>query len=195
MIQKTARLWWVALLVGWSFDFLFWGKIPGVSMAIFVTITIVAGLWLAYREKRAPSRNSLWLLLPILLFAVGIFFRREPFTSFTNYLLVIFLMALLAQTFVGGRWLNYSLSDFVVGFLILLIHAISKPVGIFWMQNPEDQKDTLDNTSRSSRWQRALPILRGLLLAVPILLVFGALLAPSIEGALKKRREDETGEK
>jgi hypothetical protein len=177
MIQKTARLWWVALLVGWSFDFLFWGKIPGVSMAIFVTITILAGLWLAYREKRVPSRNSLWLLLPILLFAVGIFFRREPFTSFTNYLLVIFLMALLAQTFVGGRWLNYSLSDFVVGFLILLIHTISKPVSVFWIQKPEDQKDSMDSTSQSPRWQRALPILRGLLLAVPILVVFGALLA------------------
>jgi len=176
MIQKTARLWWVALLVGWSFDFLFWGKFPGVSMLIFVTITIVAGLWLAYREKRAPSRNSLWLLLPILLFAVGTFVRREPFTSFTNYMLVIFLMALLAQTFLGGRWLNYSLSDFVAGFLILLVHAISKPVSVFWMQKSEDQEDSVEDTGRPSRLQRSLPILRGLLLAVPIVLVFGALL-------------------
>jgi hypothetical protein len=177
MIQKTARLWWVALLVGWSFDFLFWGKFPGVSFVVFVAITIVAGLWLAYREKRAPSRNSLWLLIPILLFAVGIFLRREPFTSFTNYLLVIFLMALLAQTFLGGRWLNYSLSDFVVGFLILLLHAISKPVSVFWMQKSEDQTDSVDQIGRASRWQRALPVLRGLLLAIPIVLVFGALLA------------------
>jgi hypothetical protein len=177
MIQKTARLWWVALLVGWSFDFLFWGNFPGVSIVFFVAITIAAGLWLAYREKRAPSRNSLWLLLPILLFAAGTFVRREPFTSFTNYMLVIFLMALLAQTFLGGRWLKYSLSDFVVGFLILLIHAISKPVSVFWMQKPESQTDIVDDNGRPSRWQRTLPILRGLLLAIPILLVFGALLS------------------
>jgi hypothetical protein len=163
--------------VGWSFDFLFWGKVPGVSLVIFVAITIVAGLWLTYREKRAPSRNSLWLLLPIMLFAVGTFVRREPFTSFTNYMLVIFLMALLAQTFLGGRWLNYSLSDFIVGFLILLVHAVSKPVSVFWMQKLEDQDDSSDDTGRASRWLSALPILRGLLLAVPILLVFGALLA------------------
>ena len=62
MIQKTARLWWVALLVGWSFDFLFWGKFPGISFLIFSSITLGAGLWLSYREQKCPSRRSLWLL-------------------------------------------------------------------------------------------------------------------------------------
>jgi len=103
MIQKTARLWWVAVLVGWSFDFLFWGKFPGVSFLIFSAITLGTGLWLGYREGKPPSRKSLWLLLPILLFAAGTFIRREPFTTFSNYLLVLLLMALLAQTFSGGR--------------------------------------------------------------------------------------------
>ena len=177
MIQKTARLWWVALLVGWSFDFLFWGKFPGVSFLIFSMVTLGAGLWLSYREGKYPAKKSLWLLVPILLFAAGTFLRREPFTTFSNYVLALLIMALLSQTFLGGRWMHYSLSDFVVGFFYLLFSSVAKPVQIFLQPKAEDQSGIDGHKESSSRWRRWLPVLRGLLLAIPVLLVFGALLA------------------
>ena len=176
MIQKPERLWWVALFVGWSFDFLFWDKTPGVSFFIFSGITLGAGLWLAQREQKMPSRRSLWLLFPILLFAAGTFFRREPMTTFTNYLLVLLVMAIFAQTFVGGRWLNYSLSDFAAGIFWLSIGTLAKPITVFWGTKPALDDPTAP-ASPPSFWRRSLPVLRGLLLAIPVLAVFAALLS------------------
>ncbi len=41
MIKKTNRFWIAVLLLGWAFDFLFWGHTPGINFAIFVLVLLI----------------------------------------------------------------------------------------------------------------------------------------------------------
>ncbi|MCJ7702497.1 MAG: hypothetical protein MUO62_13020 [Anaerolineales bacterium] len=52
MVKHPNRILWTAIIVAWTFDFLFWEKSPGTSFAIFVGITLGAGLYLARVENQ-----------------------------------------------------------------------------------------------------------------------------------------------
>ncbi len=39
MVKNRSMLWWTALLIGWSFDLLYWGKAPGISFAVQISLT------------------------------------------------------------------------------------------------------------------------------------------------------------
>jgi len=178
VVKHSNRIWWIALIVAWFFDFLFWEKQPGISYAIFVGIALIGGFVLSRGEQENPARISLWLLIPIFIFALGTFLRREPFTTFTNYLLTLSLMAILTNTFRRGRWLNYSLTDYVAVLFFLTVSALAKPVEIWNKKKTASEESDEDTaTQQPSRWKRAAPAVRGVLIAIPIVAVFASLLA------------------
>jgi hypothetical protein len=177
VIKRPNRILWTAIIVAWTFDFLFWEKSPGISFAVFVGITLGAGLYLAWVENKHLARASGWLLFPITIFALGTFLRREPFSAFTNYLLALVLMGVFAHTFQGGRWLNYSLSDYVAAFFYILVSALAKPIEIFSKVKSKSGVGDGPDPPPPSRWRRVLPVIRGLLIAIPIVGIFASLLA------------------
>jgi hypothetical protein len=173
VIKFPNRIRWAAIFVAWAIDFLFWEKSPGISFAVFVGIALGAGILLTWGENQRISRRAGWLFLPIILFAVATFIRSEPFTTLVNYLLVLLLMGILAHTLRGGRWGNYSLSDYVAVFFYLAWAAISRPIELLSAK----KRDPQEESAGISRWQMALPFLRGFLIAIPILGLLTALLA------------------
>ena len=172
-MKHPNRILWTAILVAWAFDFLFWKKSPGISFAIFVGIILGAGFFLARGENQRLAWRAGWLLLPITLFAIATFIRSEPFTTLINYLLTLVLMGVWAHTLRGGRWTDYSLSDYVAVLFYLALAAFVHPVAFFARKNHDQQEEG----KRSSRWQRGLPVLRGILIAIPILGLLASLLA------------------
>jgi hypothetical protein len=174
MIKRLNYLAVAVLFVAWGFDFFFWGKAPGISFALYVLLCLSVGFVLARNEGLHPARTSLWILLPLGLFGIMAFIRSEPFTLTINYLLTLSLMALLATTFLGGRWLHYSLSDYIVGIGKLFGSALARQVIIL-----SNRKIAQDGNRRifPATIRRSLPIMRGILLTIPILFIFAALLA------------------
>jgi len=174
VIEHPKRILWTAILVAWTFDFLFWKKSPGISFAIFVGITLGAGFLLARAENKRPASHSWWLLIPITIFTVGTFLRREPFTSFANYMLVLVLMGVFVHTFSSGRWFHYSLSDYIALFFYIGISSLAKPIEI--LSQKKTETETVDSKATPpARWRRTYPILRGLLIAIPIIAIFASL--------------------
>jgi hypothetical protein len=176
MLKKPNRILWTSLLVAWFFDFLFWEKSPGISFAIFIGIALLAGFILARGEKAKPAWKSVWLLVPIIFFAIGTFLRREPFTTFTNYLLALVFMGVFAHTFRGGRWLQYSLSDYVAALFHLSIGALVKPIQVLNQRKTDAEENEVQDNPQPG-WKRSLPIIRGILIAIPVVGIFAALLA------------------
>jgi hypothetical protein len=168
---------WTAIIVAWAFDFLFWEKSPGISFTFFVLITLGAGVYLSREEGKLPTRHSWWLLIPIIVFAAGTFLRREPFTTFTNYLLVLVLMGVFAHTFRGGRWLNYSMSDYIAVFFYLTVSALAKPIEILTRKKTTVENGDEPGTPAPSRWVRIMPVIRGFVIAIPVVAIFASLLA------------------
>lgn len=181
MKSNPNRLWLVAVALGWAFDFLFWKHTPGINFAIYVLLCLAGGMYLLLGvEKTRPARDSLWLLIPILFFAAVTFVRAEPLTAFLAHFLTLFLLAVFVITYLGGRWAWYGLWDYVTGFLKLGGNMLAKPLTF----SAEVRAERGDPPKRS-----AWPVVRGLVIALPIVAIFAALLS-SADAVFEKGLHD-----
>ncbi|OQY33002.1 MAG: hypothetical protein B6243_06935 [Anaerolineaceae bacterium 4572_5.2] len=185
MIKNKSTLWSAALITAWSVDFLFWGKAVGVSFVILMAITLSAVLIAAYKEGTPPAKKSLWLLPLVLIFSSLSFIRQEPFTHALNYLMSFFLLGAFLYTFRGGRWLEYNLSDWVIGGLKLALNTFILAIQFVFLSNDTQKEgdavkgevEENEAAKKPSIWKKAAPYLRGLLLALPVLAILTSLLA------------------
>jgi hypothetical protein len=102
-------------------------------------------------------------------------------------------LVILTLTWLGGKWLNYSLSDYFIGFLRLSGNTLARPVMVY-LGGKNKPATGISSTSSAQPQTNPTPIppqaqythttrrhtfsiLRGLLLALPIVAVLAALLA------------------
>jgi len=171
MKKNPNLLWVIAIVLGWSFDLLFWGTSFGINFAIFMSLCLVTGFLLLWFDRQHPARGTLWLIPLIVLCLVVTFLRAEPMTVFLGVLFTLFLMGVLTHTFLGGRWLDYSLADYASGFMNLIGSMIVRPI-LFSTEVRREREEGKIPARRFNPW----PILRGVLIAIPIIAIFAALL-------------------
>lgn len=173
MLKHPARLWITTLILGWFFDFLFFNHPMGLAFALYAGLTLAGGLILLWLEGLRPARTALVLVPFILFFAFFTFMRREPLSFLLAHAFTLFLMAGLAVTYRGGQWPRYSLSDYVARGFALAGSLFGLPV-----KSIAEMRSTAAESGRPSRFSgRFWPIFRGVLIAIPVLLFFGALLS------------------
>ncbi len=80
-IKHRTSLILVSIAVAWTFDQLFFKKIPGISFPIFTVVFIIGLVWLAWREKVKPAIPTLILLVVTLFFAVMTSVQRTTFPN------------------------------------------------------------------------------------------------------------------
>src|SRR5271157_4446096 len=172
-MKKISNLLWITVVVlGWLFDFLFWNQSFGINFAIFTVPCLISGFLLLWINRQRPARGTLWLI-PLILFFIAItFIRAEPMTVFLGILFTFFLMGVLANTFLGGRWFEYSLADYVSGFLKIMGSMIARPISFNVEVKPEQTESGMP-VKRLNLW----PLLRGIVIAIPVIAIFAALLA------------------
>ncbi|MDX9992379.1 MAG: DUF4173 domain-containing protein [Anaerolineales bacterium] len=173
-MQKYSKLLWLlAFGLGWLFDLLFWNlNSPGISFPLFSALTLALGILLLWRAGIRPARNTWLLLAPIAFFVAFTFIRLEPLTTFLGYSLTLLLMGVLVLTYQSGLWPLYSLADYFVGFLRMLLSLAAAPL-LFQNQVSTQKAESDDSKKRASAFW---PILRGLLFAIPVLAFFTTLL-------------------
>ena len=189
MKSNPTRFWWTVVALGWVFDFLFWKKAPGINFALYVSLCLVTGILLLRADGHHPARNTKLLLPLIAVFAVMTFIRQEPMTVFLAVVLTLFLMGLYAISFLGGRWPLYNLLDHLNGFLRLLGSMIARPMGF----SAEVKREASENGEQAEGQRRSAsqvwPVVRGILIALPIVAIFAALLS-SADVVFGQRLED-----
>lgn len=183
MKSNPNRFWWTVFALGWAFDFLFWKKSPGINIVLYVLLCLAAGILLLRADGQRPTRNTLLLLPLIAVFTVMTFARREPMTVFLSVVLITFLMGVFAMSFLGGRWPAYSLPDYLNGFLRLIGSMIARPLGF----TADVKREQVESGERSA--SRIWPVVRGILIALPIVAIFAALLGSA--DAVFNQRLDE----
>ncbi len=175
-MKRSSVVWITALILGWVFDFLFWKQNPGVDFAIYVGLCLGGGFLVLGTEGIKPAWKALLLLLPIGFFAVMTFIRREPMSTFLAVAFPLGLMGLLTVTYLGGRWWAYGLADYIVNFFKLAGSMLARPL-MFLIEGRKKAGADAAAAGRRSGWGRFWAVVRGLLIAVPILAVLAALLA------------------
>jgi hypothetical protein len=111
-------------------------------------------------------------LIPFLFFTVMTFCRKEPLTLFLVYTFCLFSIGVIAVTYTGGRWFKYNLLDYGKNSFLLIASILYRPIVFFFCLEKED----VDKDHKSS----SVPItaiIRGILIALPILAIFTWLLA------------------
>lgn len=186
MKANPNRFWTIVILLGWAFDFLFWKKPLGVNFVIFVSLTILTGIFLLRTDGLRLARGSGLLLLPIAFLAVMTFIRQEPMTVFLSVAGVLFLMGIFALTYVSGQWTRYALLDYIFGYLRLFGSMIARPLGfIAGNRRLPSEQPSLSERRSAHIW----PVVRGIVIALPVIAIFASLLS-SADPIFAKRFED-----
>ncbi len=172
MKNRSKRIWIVALVLGWLFDLLFWKHSPGINFFIFVILCLVGGFLVLRMDGIKPATRSLILVVPILFFAVITFLRQEPLSLFLAFVFCLFLMGVLVTTYTGGRWSSFGLADYLAAYFRLAAGVLTKP---FLLSNGKNRQneESIGTTETKNIW----PVVRGILIAIPILAIFSALLS------------------
>jgi hypothetical protein len=184
MKTNPTRFWMIVILLGWAFDFLFWKKPGGINFAIYVTLCVATGIFLLRLDGLRLSPRSGLLLIPVAFLASMTFLRLEPMTVFLSVVMTLFLMGVFAITYLGGRWLHYALLDYVFGYFRLFASMIARPLGFAAEARRLSSGEPSANQTRSNLW----PILRGIVIALPVIAIFASLLS-SADVIFAKRLE------
>jgi hypothetical protein len=171
MIQKYGRLVTVVLLLGWVFDFLFWEIPVGVNFAVFTSLCLLGGFLVLLDNGIRPAAKSLLLLIPILFFLGVTFLRQERLTIGLAYVFVFLSTGLLVFSYRGGRWLEYNLVDYIKKLVSLLGSVFSAPIKL--LKQFKIEENILES-------QTKIPfrsVVRGGLIAIPVLAIFTFLLS------------------
>ncbi len=186
MKANPNRFWAIVILLGWLFDFLFWKKPLGVNFALFVALTLATGFLLLQMDGLRLARRSSLLLIPIALLAAMTFLRLEPLTVFLSIFMALFLMGVFTLTYLNGQWTRYTILDFILGYFRLLGSMIARPLG-FVSESRRDQP-----SSSSNRGSRVWPVVRGIVIALPVVAIFASLLS-SADAVFARRLGDFIG--
>ncbi len=153
----------VSLALGLLFDWLFFRKAPGISFVIFVA-AIIAGLYaLAAYLKRPLPKPALWLLLPLGFFAAMVAVRASELLNFLNVLACLLLLLLIARLSLPTKLRGFNLLDYAK--VPLLPLKFLKPL-VLTLAEFFALRSTVKNHPL------AVQITRGVLLAVPALVIF-----------------------
>lgn len=175
MPTHPQRIWLAAIVTAWCADFLFWNKPAGISVVIFVGLVLAAGIWTGRVEKARLHWTTMLLAGLALIGAMFTAWRAEPFTRTLNLALATGALVLVGIAQGSGAWLRYGVLDHLVAAARWVAGTLSRAARLPLFPAGQDQSSGQNAFRRGVR--ASLPVLRGLLLAVPIVTVFAALLA------------------
>jgi hypothetical protein len=168
--QHVLPITLIALVLGLAAEILFFKHPIGISFPLWVTLSLAGLLASAYIEDVRPSLGEITLALPILFLSWMTIFRAEPFTVFLGVAGTLMLFAIWIHTFRAGALARFGWLDFAVALAWVPVETWLRP----WATSAEAWRQTVGE-GEARGWGAA--VLRGLLLALPALIIFTALLA------------------
>jgi hypothetical protein len=168
---KTAWLIGLALLLGLLGDGLFYGWHFGLSWGLWVSAVVLA-LVVASRVTRQPLEGQgRWLLAVGVVFAFFAAWRASEALQMLNFLATLLTIGLAAAAARQGQLVTARVIGIALSWLHAGVGAATDVLGLVFIDMPWNALPKL----RSS--EKTVAIVRGVLFAVPVLIVFGALFA------------------
>ncbi len=161
--QPKTLLWAAALLWAWAIERMINHSPPYAPFwPAFIALTLGLGLGLAaHLNNRRPPR-ALWLVAgAAVLLSLVVIVRAEPLTLFLAFTLSLAGTVLFFLFFPDSNWMQWGSGRYLSGLLTLSLNVISAGVAL-------DRQ--LPQQSANRRLLKS--VLRGLLLAFPITLLF-----------------------
>jgi hypothetical protein len=169
-LHSALRLSAIAAVLGIAVEVLFFQREIGISFFLWAVLCI-GGLALAARLEGLRFRASSLSLVPLLLVSSAtLFLRADPLTLALNMLLTLWLFGVLVRSFRGDEWWWFGGLDLLLALFWVPLQSWILP----WKPLGQISAHFSRQRQRRKTW---LSILRGLALALPILVVFISLLS------------------
>lgn len=168
-MELERKKYWIllyGLIVGISFDVLFYDKTLGISYPVYVVLILlifIASFWGSLRKLN----NLIWLFaVPILLISATFFIYSNQILKILNYLIVPFLVIMFSSLAAGVNRSDWSDIRFIGDMakrVFVPFGFIHKPFVTLFRLNVREGRE-----GRS----RVLPkVLLGILISVPVLAI------------------------
>jgi hypothetical protein len=160
----------VALALGGLGDVLLRATPWGINFLIWVMAIVGLAVLLAKWGRVGTGGEGKWLVFVSLVFAAGVVLRDSPVVVFLDLLGVLISLSLAVWLGRSGSLRRAGILDYVLGGVYTGVLTSAGPF-------PVSVADIEWRETFRGRWKRqALAVSRGVLLAAPLLLLFGALL-------------------
>ena len=171
MDSRTARrLLVMAFAIGVLAELLLVDSAFGINIVILVAVTLAAG-WLVRRRGRAPDPLDIWLPISALVLAGFVALRADPFLALLDTMGAAALTGLSVVAFSGLAVTRRSASV-----VVLMGVWIIRAVGIGSIGAARRARPAPSPAPRRAPTWLA-PLGRGLLLTIPLVIVFAVLFA------------------
>ncbi len=141
----------------------------GVNFAVWMAVFVAALALLARWRPAALAGSGRWFFLPLLVFSAAFAWRDSPALKMLNLLGLLVTLSLVVLRAQGGLVRKAGLAEYALGSVIAALNAALGMLPV--LSSDLEWKEIF-----SGGWsKRPVAIGRGLLLAVPLLLLFGGL--------------------
>lgn len=165
-LRKALYILLLSLGLGLVFNYLFFSKAIGISVLVFNAVLLGAVFGFA-RYRKLDFGKSYWLAVPILFFALMPAVRASEVLTFFNVIATFGLLMLLAYQLTGIPVALMHLRDYATLAILVPLRMLGRAL------HTVSVLGHIHSTVKSRDvWMRAL---KGLLMALPILIIFGAL--------------------
>ena len=148
----------------------------GLNLSIWICALMGVGVWLVRRYQIPVSNDFSWLALSVVLCAVA-FVRRDSQTlHLIDMAVLVGLLSLTALATQGGQIRLRGISTYINAVIVACAHA--------WFGTPRllFRDISWTDVQERGRWGQLRAIAIGLLVATPLLLVFGSLFVSADAG-------------
>lgn len=179
MKKYSSRYLLTGLIIAWAVDLLFFNKPFGVAFSVWISLALLLLFILGFIEKVKPAGQTIFLALLSFLFSLGAFFRLEPLTRFLSSSASFLLLMLTAATYRHGYWWWFRIVDYVSQLLKLFAAAFTQAWELVFPSKDTQVSEKIDSQlEKASKTGKPIwSIVRGIALALPVILILSALLA------------------
>lgn len=158
-----------ALLLGLLGDWLLRAAVPGLNVFLWVSCLLGAFWWVTRRYRVPLAGEGRWLLLLIPLLAVGFLWRDSAVLQALDAIALLLLFALSALTTRAGQLRTAEITQYLFGSFYSGLQTLFSPFSLLL-------RDIEWKSLPRGRWGKTVgAVLAGILIALPLLLVFGVL--------------------
>ncbi len=160
---KAILITGVSIVLGLLFDYFFYGKIPGIAFPVYVGLIILGLLVIVNFLKIRISREILWPLIPLIFFSTMVFIRSSALLTILNIAASLVLMLVITEVALGRNVNTFLIRDYIR--IFFLPFEFVRP--LFQTLSRLFSSHGAHNDTKV-----ASQVIRGILLAIPVLFVF-----------------------
>lgn len=165
-LQKALYVILLSLGLALVFNYMFFAKEIGIS--VFVFVVVLLGTVIAFAKyQQASLKQTWWLMALIAFFALMPGIRANEFLTFLNVVATFGLLMLLAHQLVGTPVFLMKVRDYFLLAVLVPFRMLGRGLSTL-----SKLGQIHSNVKNRDTWIR---VLKGVVMAVPILIIFGAL--------------------